>query len=284
MTKLLTLAFLVAFVQITSWAQTDPGSIAVAPARFELEMQPGTEKTVVIAVDYRSTTPATKPVRIVATLNDWTITPDGRVEYFRAGTRDRSASPWIIYSPGEATITPGSIHQIRVTISVPNNAAPGDHLAALVIEQRAETLKSTADLRQMVVRYRMASVFYIKVGGLTKRGSFEHLYAATTDEGIVVTPTLKNDGNSMIRPSQSIKIVDANGTIVADLADIEPLPILAGSQTSQSIRLGKNLSTGHYTVKMRVDFNDGEKPVEGLTDLIIAPKIASIGIRHPSKP
>ena len=128
------------------------------------------------------------------------ITKDGRVEFFRANSRPDSASPWLIYSPGEAAVVPGTIHQIRVTISVPADAAPGDHLAALIIEQRPETLKYEQNLRQMIVRYRMASVFYIKVPNLTKRGHFEDLYAESTPDGIVVTPTLKNEGNSMIRP------------------------------------------------------------------------------------
>lgn len=291
MNKILVSIAFILFVFAFADAQTSgvipPGSsggIALSPARFELEMKPGSETTVVIGVEYRAGAESSKPVRMLATLNDWDMTPDGRVEYFRANTRPRSASPWLIYSPGESAIIPGSFHQIRVTVTVPVDAAPGDHLAALIIEQRPETLKLADGQRQMVVRYRMASVFYIKVPGLTKRGSFEHLYATATDDGIVVTPTLKNEGNSMIRPSQSIKIVDDSGSIVADIEDIELLPILAGSQTSQSVRLGKNLPAGHYTVKMRVDFNDGEKPVEGLADLSIAPRIASIGPRTPRKP
>lgn len=256
------------------------GSMALSPARFELEIKPGTEMTVVVNLDYRAASTATEPARIVATLNDWNITPDGRIEYARANTLPNSASPWLIYSPGEAAVMPGTIHQIRVTISVPLGAAPGDHLSALIIEQRPEKLKSETNLRQMIVRYRLASVFYIKVPGLTKQGSFENLYAESTPDGIVVTPKLKNTGNSMIRPISSGKVLDANGALVADLPEIERLPILAGAELSQSVLIERPLPPGAYTVKYHVDFQDGEKPIEGVTDVVVkAPQIANTGER-----
>ena len=262
------------------------GGMALGPARFELEMKPGTETTVVVNLDYHAIGGATQPARIVATLNDWTITKDGRVEYFPANSRADSASSWLIYSPGEAAVAPGTVHQIRVTISVPPNATPGDHLTALIIEQRPERLKLEQNTRQMIVRYRMASVFYIKVPGLTRHGNFGDLLAESTPDGVVVTPTLKNEGNSMIRPLASLKVLDAEGKVVADIPEFEPLPILAGLETKQAVTIGKTLAPGNYTVKFRVDFQDGRKATEGITDLVVraaAPQIANTGT-PPKKP
>ena len=42
--------------------------ISLAPARLELEMQPGTETTVVVNLDYHATSENSQPVRIVASL------------------------------------------------------------------------------------------------------------------------------------------------------------------------------------------------------------------------
>jgi methionine-rich copper-binding protein CopC len=263
---------------------SNTGSMAVSPARFELEMKPGTETTVVVNLDYRAPDNIKEPARIVASLSDWTITKDGRVEYFRANTRPDSASSWLIYSPGEASVVPGTIHQIRVTISVPADAAPGDHLTALIIEQRPESLKQSENLRQMIVRYRMASVFYIKVSNLTKKGLIEDLYAESMPDSIVVTPTLMNEGNSMVRPTASVKVLDAKGNVVADVTDIEPLPVLAGAKLSQPVVIDKMLSPGNYTVKYRIDFQDGGKPIEGVTDLIVKPIAAATASVAKSTP
>lgn len=268
----------------TTNSPSNGGSMALAPARFELEMKPGTETTVVVNLDYRALGISRQPVRIVASLNDWNITKDGQVEYYRANSRPRSASSWLIYSPGEAAVTPGTVHQIRVTISVPPNAAPGDHLTALIIEQRPETLKLEQNVRQMIVRYRMASVFYIKVAGLTRNGSFENLYAASGPEGIVVTPSLKNDGNSVVRPIGSVKILDDEGKIVADIPEAETLPILAGNELSQPVLIGKVLPPGNYTVKYRIDFQNGGKVTEGVTELAVKPPQIASSEKPKAKP
>lgn len=262
------LLFIFAFVGPVS-AQS--GGMALSPARFELEMAPGTETTVVLSLDYRADANVTQAARIVASLNDWTITSDGRVEYFAANTQSNSASPWLIYTPGEAAVRPGTMHQIRVTISVPANATPGDHLTALIVEQRPETLKASGDIRQMIVKYRMASVFYIKVKGLIRKGDLNDLLAESTPEGLIVTPTLTNAGNSMVRPVGALKILDADGKVVADRPDIEMLPVLAGAETKQHLQLAENLPAGLYTVKYRVDFQDGKAAIEGVTDLTVKP-------------
>lgn len=259
------------------------GSMSLAPARFELEIKPGSEATVVVNLDFKGGTASNEPVRIVASLNDWTMTRDGRVEYFRANSKPRSASPWIIYSPGEASVMPGTVHQIRVTISVPENASAGDHLAALIVEQRPDQLKFETNTRQMVVRYRMASVFYIKVPGLTRKGSMEDLQAASRPDGIVVTPTLKNDGNSVIRPVAEVKVLDADGKLVADLPESEVLPVLATSTIDQPLVIARSLSPGNYTVKYRVDFKDGSRSTEGVTELVVRPPVQIASDGKPTK-
>jgi hypothetical protein len=253
-------------------AQTQSPSrdgVSLAPARYELEMTPGSETTVVVNLNYRTANNAAQSFRIVASLNDWTINRTGRVEYFKAGTQPNSASSWMIYSPGEVTVQPGNVHSIRVTIAVPKDATPGDHLAALVVEPRADNIKSQQNERQVLVRYRMASMFYIKVPQLTRRGSLQNLQAAATADTIQVTPTIKNEGNSVIRPLTSIIVTDAYGRAVAELPEGERTPLLGASEQSQPLLIEKALPPGAYSVKYRVDFQDGGKVIEGITDFSV---------------
>jgi P pilus assembly chaperone PapD len=245
--------------------------ISLAPARFELEMQPGAETTVVVNLDYHSTTENSQPVRIVASLNDWTIDRDGQVQFEKANTYPNSASSWLIYSPAETTVTPGNLHAIRVTISVPKDATPGDHLTALVIEQRPENLKLNENRRQMVIRYRMGAVFYIKVPHLHRQGSLESLRAEAKGDQVIVTPLLKNAGNSVIRPLTSLKVTDSAGVSVVELPQKESLPLLGGAELAQPFVVETRLSPGTYNVKYRVDFQDGTRPTEGITELVVLP-------------
>lgn len=243
--------------------------ISVAPARFELEMLPGSETTVVVNIDYHNPSETSQPVRLVASLNDWTIDRDGQVQFAKANTLPNSASPWLIYSPAETTITPGNLHAIRVTIAVPKDATPGDHLSALIIEQRADNIKLTDNRRQMVIRYRMASVFYIKVPQLRRHGSLESLRAEAKEGQVIVTPHLKNAGNSVVRPLTSLKVTDTSGVSIVDLPQRESLPLLGGAELVQPFVVETRLAPGTYNVKYRVDFQDGNRPTEGITELVI---------------
>ena len=249
--------------------QKRESGISVAPARFELEMQPGSETTVVVNLDYHSTAENSQPVRIVARLNDWTIDRDGQVQFQKANTLANSASPWLIYSPAETTVTPGNLHAIRVTISVPKDATPGDHLSALIIEQRPENIKFNENRRQMVIRYRMASVFYIKVPQLRRQGSLESLRAEAKEGQVIVTPLLKNAGTSVVRPLTSVKVTDSSGAAIAELPQRESLPLLGGAELIQPLVLEARLAPGTYNVRYRVDFQDGTRPTEGITELVI---------------
>jgi hypothetical protein len=249
---------------------TPPGNgISLAPARVELEMAPGMETTVVVNLDYHSVGQNPQPVRIVASLNDWTIDRDGQVRFERANTLPNSASSWLIYSPAETTVIPGNLHAIRVTVSVPKDATPGDHLSALIIEQRPDNIKLNENRRQMVIRYRMAAVFYIKVPQLRRLGSLESLRAEATADSLVVTPLLKNAGNSVIRPLTSLKVTNGSGVAVAELPQKESLPLLGGAELAQPLVLETRLAPGTYNVKYRVDFQDGSRPTEGVTELVI---------------
>ncbi|HET9532136.1 MAG TPA: hypothetical protein VFQ92_17380 [Blastocatellia bacterium] len=269
------LAFLLLLViPALAVAQSDRSGedgIGIAPTRFELPMMPGTEKTVVVNVIYNSVSGEAEPCRLVAYLGDWSILKNGDTEFYRAGSQPGSASPWLIYSPGEVTAIPGKVHPIRVTISVPKDATPGDHLAALFVESRPDNIKLDKNRRQVVLRFRMTALFYIMVPQLTRKGSLENLTAGQNENGIVVTPTLKNSGNSHLRPVHSIRIIDSAGAVVADLPPRESLPVLGDSEMSPPLLIEKSLPPGSYSVRYRVDFKDGTPITEGQADLIIKP-------------
>lgn len=243
--------------------------ISLAPARFELEMQPGFETTVVVNLDYHSNGESKQPVRIIASLNDWTIDRNGQVHFEKANTLLNSASSWLIHSPAETMVVPGTMHAIRVTISVPKDATPGDHLTALIVEQRPDSIKLNENRRQVVIRYRMGAVFYIKVPQLRRQGSLESLRAESTGDQVTVTPLLKNAGNSVIRPLTSVKIMDGSGVAMAELPQKESIPLLGGTELIEPLVIEKRLAPGTYNVKYRVDFQDGSRPTEGITELVV---------------
>ena len=166
-------------------------------------------------------------------------------------------------------VVPGNLHAIRVTISVPKDATPGDHLTALIVEQRPESIKLNENRRQVVIRYRMGAVFYIKVPQLRRHGSLESLRAEATQDQVTVSPLLKNGGNSVIRPLTSLKITNSSGVAIAELPQKESIPLLGNSEMVQPLVIETRLAPGTYNVKYRVDFQDGNRPTEGITELVV---------------
>jgi hypothetical protein len=154
---------------------------------------------------------------------------------------------------------------------VPKDATPGDHLTALIVEQRPDNIKVNQNLRQMVIRYRMASVFYIKVPQLRRQGSLESLRAEAKEGQVIITPLLKNAGNSVVRPLTSLKVMDSSGLSIVELPQRESLPLLGGAELIQPVVVETRLAPGTYNVKYRVDFQDGSRPTEGITELVIPP-------------
>jgi hypothetical protein len=115
----------------------------------------------------------------------------------------------------------------------------------------------------------MGAVFYIKVPQLRRNGSLESLRAEATPNEVTVTPLLKNDGNSVLRPLTSLKITDSTGVAVAELPQKESLPLLGASELAQPFVVETRLAPGTYSVKYRVDFQDGNRPTEGITELVV---------------
>lgn len=266
--------FVIAFV-FTSFAPAQTGNgegFRLAPGRVELEIPPGSEKTVVLHLQYNSLQNKAEPVRLTTYLNDWNITETGEVTFHKASSTSKSASSWMIYSPSEAVVQPGVSHTIRVTISVPKDAAPGDHLAAVVIEPRANNIKTNVNGPQFRISFRMAALFYITVPGATRIGSLEGLKANVYKDAIKIIPTIKNTGNSAVRPTYSLKIVSADNETVFEKTAVESPAVLGQSIQSRPIALQTELNPGKYQVFYKVNFNDGKPSVEGITNLTVPVK------------
>ena len=280
------IAFLIFTLAAPALAQSAPApaapparanEIALAPSRFELPIAPGEEQTVVVNVISSGGGPDAKPLRLLASLGDWTLSGSGEVRFDKAGSTPRSATPWMLYSPVELTVKPGQTHPIRVTISVPKDAPPGDHLAVLFVEERPADLKKRTNAKQLMFHFRLAAVFYIMVPPFTTKGSLTGLRAQVSERGLEVVPTLKNEGNTHARPYQSFQVLDSNGNVVLEQQPTESFPVLGGLESIQPLVSANVPPPGEYSVRYRVDFKDGGKVIEGRTKLVIPAAVPSKG-------
>lgn len=268
--QIMVLTFVFFIFSISAAAQGgDSGGFRLSPGRVQLEIPPGGEKTIVLNVLYGSAEKKEKPVRLLTYLNDWQISESGELTFQKAGTQAGSATSWMIYNPTESIVEPGRPHSIRVTITVPKDAQPGDHLGAVMIEPRMSDIKTIGNGPQVRISFRLAALFYITVPNLTRRGSLEGLKAKALEDFVKVIPTLKNTGNSVVRPTYSIKIITDKNTTVFERKELESMAVLGGAVLSRPIEIRTRLEPGTYRVLYQVNFHDGNPLVEGVTNFTV---------------
>lgn len=245
--------------------------IAISPSRLELAVAPGTDRTVVVNIVYSSqNASAAKPSRLLASLGDWNLSPAGQIQFFRPGELEHGATKWVIYSPVEFTAVPGRTSQIRVTVRVPADAAPGEYTSVLFVEERPGQLKKKTNRKELAFHFRLSTIIYVQVPAVTKKGSLKALKAEMSPRGVLVTPTVVNEGNSHIRPSQSFQVFNDKNAVVAEFNQPEGFPILRESSSSPPLVAPAVLPPGEYQVRYRIDFNDGTPVKEGRTKLAVA--------------
>src|SRR6185369_9727916 len=117
-------------------APAGAADLTLNPARIELEIKAGGERTFALTTSYlkEENQSAFPNARLVVRYNDWTIKPTGEFVLSPPGSLPRSAAGWLTVSPGEFILTANSTQPIRVTISVPQGTRPGVYYAAIFIE------------------------------------------------------------------------------------------------------------------------------------------------------
>lgn len=251
-------------------AATSDDRVVLTPARLELTLEPGEETTRIVSLRYLSTAAnASVPARLKTSLGDWSQSRSGELQFAAPGTHPDSACPWIVYSPSEIVAAPGQTASIRVTVTVPKDAAPGDHLAALFVEPRVGDVKLATNDRRIQVSIRLAVLVYVMVPGLTHQLALDDLTAVADADGVTVTPTLSNSGNCHVRPLHSVELLDGAGRVVGAMPAREICSVLARSNLSQPLRIPGHLAPGVYGVRYRADAQDGGRIIEGETEVAV---------------
>lgn len=234
------------------------GGIGLDPTRMEVVIPAGTEKTVGAVVDYRTDEPgrSTGLARLIARLEDWTVSPEGDVKIAMPGTLERSAFKWVTMSTTELTLAPDTQKTLRFTISVPKGTPPGDYLFAAYVENRDAPPPPKENHKQVVISFRHYLLVYVMVPDLTVKGELEGLDIKVENGRPVAMPVLSNSGNSRLRPSHSFEISDADGKKVFASDPSEARVVLGGHKWQIPYRIDADLGAGKYTLQYTVDFGD----------------------------
>src|SRR5215469_16842093 len=79
---------------IASPGQAKAAGLSLSPARQELEINPGSERTFPLTASYEKGDATQPNARLVVRFNDWMMKPDGEIVLSQPGSLPRSASNW----------------------------------------------------------------------------------------------------------------------------------------------------------------------------------------------
>ncbi|WP_033293988.1 hypothetical protein [Amycolatopsis jejuensis] len=217
-----------------------------------------------VAVSNVGTTPVT--VKIYA--SDAFNTPEGGFDLLAAGKPSVDAGAWTKPDKVSVSLAPRSVSIVPFTLTIPANAAPGDHAAGIVAALTTE--QTGANGQKVSVEQRVGARVYLRVTGeLKPRLAITGLtgsYAATPfgRGDATVSYTVRNTGNTRLSGKQRVSVSTPWGSTV-DAEQLPPIPeLLPGGLFKVTTTVRGLLPAGWLDAAVHVD----PVPVAGFTDQV----------------
>jgi hypothetical protein len=232
-------------------------SVDVAPAKYELQTQPGKQETFPITV--RNTSNAA--VHIVASLSDYAVGPTGSYAFSAPGKSPYSLSKTISINPREFDLEPGTFTQVRFSVDVPANAA-GEY-SNLVFFTTRPTRKGGG----LSIVERIASKIYVMIPDTTHiGGEVDDVKTQSLSDGQHYLVDFHNTGNAHVYLSGRVE-VKQGGTVVDRVAFPQGMLVeRSGKRLIDAV--GKKLAPGSYSVVAMVDYG-GPNLVAGQANITV---------------
>ncbi|MBZ5498373.1 MAG: hypothetical protein LAP85_18390 [Acidobacteriia bacterium] len=250
------LAFLVVGASLPCNGRAKTAGLGLNPARLEVEINPGGEKTVAFRVE---APPSDTPVqgRLMLTLTDWNIDEQANVSYSDPGSQPSSASPWIIFSPAAISINSGEAHLVRVTVRVPDSATPGVYRSGIFVQERPPAAPVNPGEHKLYFRFRYVFTLYVIVPPVAGKGELRDVRIVSDHTGAALLFEMKNLGSRHIRPRAAWALRDGNQKEIMSAKNKETTVLLPFASLTVRFPVTENLLPGQYELEAQVDFNDG---------------------------
>lgn len=238
-------------VQVVPQPNTDVrNDFLLGPTRFELTLAPGEERTIEVELTSRMGRSASFTLE----KEDFSPSENENEQTRLYGTQKGpySAKDWITPLVGNITIVHGERAYIPVTVSVPANADPGDHYAALLAKRDVVAGEVNGGI---AVVSRVGALFLITVDGAVERkGALESFTTPKnfySDTIVPFTLRAKNSGTVRMYPEGEVRIRNILGVTV-DRIPVKNWIVLRNSSRSQELKWSPRFALGLYTAETHI--------------------------------
>lgn len=171
---------------------------------------------------------------------------------------DRSAVPYLQFSPREIEVPPGVTRNVRVAITIPPNLPNQEYRAAVFIEDLKEREIRPSSGNTLVIKARVASVFFFNKG--ESKASIQLRTVVWDATNKTASILLENQGKQTAYPEVSWSIAKAGREVAKNTIR----GVIVQSENSREVTLQSNdqplsLAKGEYVLSGDI-VTKGQKP------------------------
>ncbi|GAB2608616.1 WxL protein peptidoglycan domain-containing protein [Kribbella endophytica] len=214
-----------AFAADAPWS-VQPADNAFGPDRqnYTYTVEPGEKVDDGLSVVNRGTA----ALELAVYAADGFTTESGQLDLRRQGSASTSVGAWVHPAVDHLTIQPGKAAAVPFTVTVPADAAPGDHIGGIVT-----SVKSSSSEQRMGVRIQL------RVGGELKPQltvSDVQVHPPLVGGDATVTYTVHNTGNATVTARQKASLAGPFGQLRTTSSDVADSPaLLPGDQWKATV-------------------------------------------------
>lgn len=242
---------------------------------FTLEAKPGTTHELVVVLGNADD----DPLRLRTYASNVMPIVNGGFALAPEDVEPAGTTTWLEYPAETFEFAPGDGVERTFTLTVPQDAAPGQYITGLALETADPMAVEGTTLFEQVIRKTIA-VFIIVPGPEEAAYTLGDPEVMTEGALTRIVIAVTNTGNVLVRPEGEMIVHDAAGEMVLT-APIVMGSVYAGLTVPLSVALTTPLNEGDYTVS--VELSDPESGVSAsVTDAsitIVPPEVLATQVR-----
>jgi hypothetical protein len=252
----LALFFLISVTQTAFAASPLPsGSFVVRPAKIELDINPGEEKTTILTLSNGTALPLVVNVSYEDVAPIAQHTPlDESVALLGKNGGAYPLRELFHTKTNSLQILSGGALEVPITIRIPKDAEAGGRYGSVVLSFAPVLMKGEPMNANVAVESRLATLFYVRINGSTKEegqlvsfGLFNNarfVRAPSEESPLHFQVTFENSGAVHLNPYGRMTITSFFGAALT--IPIEPQAVLPGGTRVREVDVFSDLAPGYY--------------------------------------
>jgi hypothetical protein len=187
-----------------------------------------------------------EPMDLRTYANDTVPMANGGFAVANSDVEPTGTATWLDYSLEVTTFEPGKGIEQTFQLTVPEDAAPGQHIAGLVLETAEPLEVEGSTFFNQIIRKAIA-VFIIVPGEERPAFSLDAPQVIQDRQGTTLEIPVINEGNVLVKPTGTVELTDETGSVVFS-SPVQLGSVYAGTTAPVAVRLGAEIPAGTYTV------------------------------------